>query len=687
MTASSTLAAVGRGDGRWTWPLDAGEFDTTIALRGNERRAIAELGSVNLRRLQRQDASAPGWSAVRRLLRPLDAVNAALDSPPTSHRRRAMGDAVAVILLRCADLGRAYWGWTIQEWTEVIGPDQVAFRDRAPGWADDAVRPYLVPHAYLLAGFTEFHRLGSFSRLTLAWRVFGHDRVQDQISRLRAVLAGWGYRLGSDDDQLLPMVAAQVFLLARSPHLEELSTPLFDRIRDEQRLIGSRLNALHAMQRAVADLGFCDPPTLQTGRHSMRASGGAPAWEQWADRWHATSTLTARVRGSVRGQLLKVGRWAATDLPEAGDPQVWTRATCATWIAAVDRMSVGDHVQRTAGLRDRIGQPLAAGSKAAQIAALRTFFRDCQEWEWLPRRFDPQRALATPRSIAALVGPNPRMIADDIWAKLLWAGLNLAATDLPQTQAGPFYPLELVRAVTLTWLFSGQRSDEIARLRVGCIRWQTDAAGIDGVRTSAATEDGLAQDTLCLLDVPTHKTGTAFTKPVDPILGQALDAWATVRPTQPALRDRRTGEQVDLLRRLGDGVGPTQACGSPASGRSVAAHRPTLSSWPRTLPRTRAVNVDVACHRSAHCSQAGAPPLARIECRPVCSVVGSQNPRSATARCMACSAFRRLPISRCSSRIRSNSGVDSSSRCGLRASRNTCVATIGSSWSSSLPSR
>ena len=67
----------------------------------------------------------------------------------------------------------------------------------------------------------------------------------------------------------------------------------------------------------------------------------------------------------------------------------------------------------------------------------------------------------------------------------------------------------------------------------GCIRWQTDAAGIDGVRTSAATEDGLAQDAVCLLDVPTHKTGTAFTKPVDPILGQALDAWAG-GPPDPA---------------------------------------------------------------------------------------------------------------------------------------------------------
>ena len=112
MTASSTLAAVGHGDGRWTWPLDAGEFDTTIALRGNERRAIAELGSVNLRRLQRQDALAPGWSAVRRLLRPLDAVNAALDSPPTSHRRRAMADAVdrSGHAGDAARVARARWG-------------------------------------------------------------------------------------------------------------------------------------------------------------------------------------------------------------------------------------------------------------------------------------------------------------------------------------------------------------------------------------------------------------------------------------------------------------------------------------------------------------------------------------------------------------------------------------------------
>ncbi len=35
----------------------------------------------------------------------------------------------------------------------------------------------------------------------------------------------------------------------------------------------------------------------------------------------------------------------------------------------------------------------------------------------------------------------------------MWAGLYLTEDDLPQTRAGNFYPLELVRALTLTWLF------------------------------------------------------------------------------------------------------------------------------------------------------------------------------------------------------------------------------------------
>ncbi|MEU4583295.1 tyrosine-type recombinase/integrase [Kitasatospora aureofaciens] len=542
MTASPLAIVLGDGAERWSWPIAAHRYDTAVAVSSEEVRAVRELGLRNLRRLQYHDPSAPGWRVIGRLLRPLEAVNASLDSPPTPHRQRAMLDVIAVLLTQCAETGRTFWDWTAEEWIHLLGHSQAEFRKHSPAWAGDEVRPYLAAHAYLLGSFDAFHQLGGFQRLTLSWRIFGRDRVNGEIARVRAVLGAWGYRLGQDDDTLLPMVACQLFLLNRSPHLEDLDTALFDRVRRDRLLDGSRLNTLHAMQRAVAELGFCAPPAASTGRHTSRATGGAERWERWADRWHATSTLTPRVRGSIRSNLLKVGRWIAAEQPEAADPADWTRQTCASWIAALDRMKVGDYVQRTVGLGDCLGKPLEAPTKAAQITALRTFFRDCQEWEWLPRRFDPLRALAIPRSITALLGPDPRVIAAEVWAKLLWAGLNLEPEDLPQTRSGHFYPFELVRAVTLTWLFAGQRSDEIARLRLGCIRWQHDGKPIAGDSPQV-----LARDAVCLLDVPTHKTGTAFTKPVDPILGQAIDAWQEIRPDQPKFTDRRTSELVDPL--------------------------------------------------------------------------------------------------------------------------------------------
>jgi integrase len=201
-------------------------------------------------------------------------------------------------------------------------------------------------------------------------------------------------------------------------------------------------------------------------------------------------------------------------------------------VAAIDRMRFGDYGAHRDGLEPgRIGMLLSARSKDSYLGMLRQFFRDCAEWGWIPRRFDPGRSLATPRAVKALIGPSPRVIADDLWAKLLWAGLNLSAEDLT---AGNQYPLEMVRALTLTWLFSGLRCNEIVRLQFGCVRWQVQQRDAD-------------EPAVCLLDVPAHKTGTAFTKPVDPLLGRVLVAWEAIRPAQPHLLDRRTGELVDFL--------------------------------------------------------------------------------------------------------------------------------------------
>jgi hypothetical protein len=113
------------------------------------------------------------------------------------------------------------------------------------------------------------------------------------------VLAEWGYRLGHDDDTLLPMTLCQLFLLNSSPHIENLGTEVFDRIRHDGLLSGARLNTVHAAARAVNALGFCDPPPATTDRGTARAIGGAQIWQQWVDRWYATSTLTPRARGNV----------------------------------------------------------------------------------------------------------------------------------------------------------------------------------------------------------------------------------------------------------------------------------------------------------------------------------------------------------------------------------------------------
>ena len=92
----------------------------------------------------------------------------------------------------------------------------------------------------------------------------------------------------------------------------------------------------------------------------------------------------------------------------------------------------------------------------------------------------------------ALIGTDPRVIADDVWAKLLHAGLNIEAADLPGTSAGSYYP------------------------------------------------------------------GTALTKPVDPIIGQAIEAWQALRPPSPTAgpKDQRARRPA-LLRPRAHPVGKT----------------------------------------------------------------------------------------------------------------------------------
>jgi len=46
------------------------------------------------------------------------------------------------------------------------------------------------------------------------------------------------------------------------------------------------------------------------------------------------------------------------------------------------------------------GQALAASTYAGRLSVLRVFFRDLQEWEMIPRRFDPGRSFVNAQECA-----------------------------------------------------------------------------------------------------------------------------------------------------------------------------------------------------------------------------------------------------------------------------------------------
>ncbi len=100
----------------------------------------------------------------------------------------------------------------------------------------------------------------------------------------------------------------------------------------------------------------------------------------------------------------------------------------------------------------------------------------------------------------------------------------------------------MVRAIAMVWCFAALRSDEIVRLRLGCVRWQDQDVLVP------ETGQMLPKDAVCFLSVPENKTSASYTKPVHPLVGQRIKEWEQVRPLEqlPGL-DRKTSEFVSFL--------------------------------------------------------------------------------------------------------------------------------------------
>jgi integrase len=531
----------------WTWPIETANYDRRSRLAATEQKVLTQELPLAIANERTIGAMLGRLSGLDRLLAPIDDALAAIDGT------HLYDDRVRLMLLQhCAARCKSFWAWDAATWRIVLGTTQAAFfAAHTPKPHAGGERHALIAVAYLLRCFNDVPSLGELKRVALAEKVFGKERIAVTLRRVTEVSAAWGYR--SPCKPLMSLVA-ELLLMKQQPELESLTGEFIASVRARWHNSNYRSSLYFQLARVLAALGILsEEPAVRNGVdresiHEARIAGIAADWASMVERWEATNTLTASTRRHLRDTVLKAGRWLRASHPEITRADQWTRELAAEYVGAVDRMHVGDYVWRTAAVAAKLGKPITARSKNAFLGAMRCFFADLQEWEWIPRRFDPFRAFATPRSIKALIGPAPRTIADDLWAKLLWAGLNLTLADLPGhggtatgrrhptgsvRRTGGYYPLEMLQALSIVWLFAGLRSDEIVRLRVGCVR----------------KEPSIAQSgTQCsMLDVPVHKTGTAFAKPIDTVVGESIAVWERVRPVQPVAVDIKTGEQVDFL--------------------------------------------------------------------------------------------------------------------------------------------
>ena len=307
---------------QWASPLTVDGYDRRPDLTGAERRTFSELAPAVL---QNRSSAGRSWppAGLERLVTPLMDAVARQHMSRGGNRRRQASDAAALILLRCASLGRSFWGWDGKEWADLLAGNAADFRASLPPRFDTHCRAITIGLAYQLGQFTDFHLIGKFNRKDLAERIFGSDAPALAEHQLVTQLISWGYQAdpGQRGRRMLSTALWQVLLVNQSPLVEDLTTEAFVQLRLHPATLPRETGSLFAIQRAAAAMGHYDAPRRAGMSDLDPITGTSPEWANWVDRWHRTSTLTPRVRTETRVILAKIGRWLAPGAPGDHQPE------------------------------------------------------------------------------------------------------------------------------------------------------------------------------------------------------------------------------------------------------------------------------------------------------------------------------------------------------------------------------
>ena len=516
----------------WQWPIPLNEYDIISPLTGEETHTINELLCMR----DNKQGRIVGYAeiALARLPRLVMPIHAALDYANLSVEYRS--PVVYRFLKQMADSGRVYGCMLDEDWLPML-KGAVPLNGLKDSVMHKSQQAFLTT-LYLLNCFKKVHLLYKRQPTRIARTIFGDERMDNALQAVTTALEALGYH--AVNHELLQVILSEILLVHRSPYLTDVNL----HILAEMRATNPKQNSSRFILRlsyALFGLGILAAP-LPKHPPQIQSTLTTCIWNQWIERWKMTSTLEPATQKGIANILRQVGIWLRRNDTDTQSPEQWNRQTCLDFVAAASHLQRGDWTE-THSLNTG-GELLQASTRRKKIDAVRKFFQDLQAWEWIPKRFNPNLSLTAPAYLHAQIGPNPRIIARETWAKLLQAALNLSEDDLqpddPSFGRVPSYPLEMVCAVALVWIFGGLRNDEIRRLQVGCVRW-----------------DDTVKDVVALR-IPANKTSGRFEKPVSRTAAEAIRKWECVRPEAPPLLDRKSGNGVHFLflyrgRQLGQG--------------------------------------------------------------------------------------------------------------------------------------
>ena len=334
------IAKIAPNPTEWTWPIDVSRYDRTPTLYATEEETC--------HRIRHRPRPGPRATYInhrieqrlQRLVTPIHDCLTAIGATRLAHTA-----VISIMVKEMVQRQRPFWAWSQAEWLETLCPDCRLFRQRQK--RGEGYRHDLIAVAYLLGQFRDLHALGIIGKRLLAEKVFGRQRVSDAIEPVLNLIKSWGGGR-AHVDRLYQRLLGELFLLAGSPRLADLTPPVLAQARQGgmavrlKRMIGTLTRALAALGRLATPL----PPTARTGTKSVArsvAAGVPPEWAQWSLRWYAAATASPNRRHHIYYDVLKMGRWLAEQHPELTSPVQWSRQLAAECVAAVDRMLVGQY--------------------------------------------------------------------------------------------------------------------------------------------------------------------------------------------------------------------------------------------------------------------------------------------------------------------------------------------------------